>query len=431
MGLSLAFHIGFTAVGIGLPLMLFFAEGLALRTGNEAYRIMAQRWTRVAAVLFAVGAVSGTILSFEFGLLWSPFMEQWGEVFGFPFALEGFAFFTEAIFLGIYVYGRNKLSPRAIWLVTIPIAVSAALSAFFVISANAWMNQPQGFDLVNGEITNVRPLEAMFNPATPFQAVHGTLASYVATGFALAGIYAIAMLRGDRSDYNRRALILSLAVGAVTIPLQIFTGDLSAKFVAENQPIKFAAMEGQFETERGAPLRIGGIPDPDSGETKYAIEIPKLGSFLAFADFNAEVKGLNDFPEDERPDPIRTHISFQIMVASGFAMLFVGCGFFALAALKRGYVLTKPVLLAVAAMLPLGFIAIETGWFVTEFGRQPWIVWHIMRVEDAATPQEGVVWLLFAFSLVYVALTIALILLLLMPRLTARLPRPFGGSNVG
>lgn len=431
MGLSLAFHIGFTAVGIGLPLMLCLAEGLALRTGNELYRTMAATWTRVAAVLFAIGAVSGTILSFEFGLLWSPFMENWGEVFGFPFVLEGFAFFTEAIFLGIYMFGKNRLSHRARWLVTIPIVVSSAASAFFVISANAWMNQPAGFDIVDGKLANVDVVDAIFNKAMPFQVFHGTMASYVATGFALAGIYALAMLRGDRSEYNRRALVLAMAVGAITIPIQIVSGDLSAKFVAENQPVKFAAMEGQFETERGAPLRIGGFPNPKTGETPYAIEVPKLGSFLAFADFDAEVKGLNEFPPDERPNPRLVHVPFQIMVATGFFMLFVGPGFFALAAVKRGFVLSKWVLRAVAVCLPLGFIAIETGWFVTEFGRQPWIVWQLMRVEDAATPQDGVVLLLVVFSLVYLALTAALILLLLMPDMLRRRLPGMRGAHAG
>ena len=423
MGMSLAFHICFTALGIGLPLFLFLAEGLALRTGNQDYRGMARRWTRVAAVLFAIGAVSGTILSFEFGLLWSPFMAKWGEVFGFPFALEGFAFFTEAIFLAIYMFGRERLSARAHWLVTIPIVISSAASAFFVISANAWMNQPDGFDLVDGMITNVRPLDAMFNSAFPYEFVHGTMASYVATGFALAGVYALAMLRGDRSDYNRRALVLALAVGAVAIPLQIASGDFSARFVAEKQPEKFAAMEGQYETETGAPLRIGGWPDPTSGETKFAIEIPKFGSFLAFRDFGAEVRGLNSFPPDERPDARKVHVPFQVMVASGFYMLFVAGVFFAIALFRRVLPLGKTMLLLVASTLPLGFVAIEAGWFVTEFGRQPWIIWHVMRVSEAATPQEGVVLLLVAFGVVYVALTAGLVLLLLVPDVLSRVGR--------
>ncbi len=415
MGLSLAFHICFTALGIGLPLMLFLAEALSLRTGNADYREMARRWTRVAAVLFAIGAVSGTILSFEFGLLWSPFMAKWGEVFGFPFALEGFAFFTEAIFLAIYMFGQHRLSPRARWLVTIPIILSSAASALFVISANAWMNQPQGFTIVEGLITDAQPLKAMLNPAFPYEVFHGTLAAYVATGFALAGVYALAMLRGDHSDYNRRALILALAVGAIAVPVQIVSGDLSARFLAHNQPEKFAAMEGQFETEKGAPLRIGGWPDVDAGETKYAIEIPKLGSFLAFEDLDAEVRGLNSFAKDDRPDPRKVHIPFQVMVASGFYMLTIGFGFFAIMKVRRRLMLSKPVLLAVASTLPLGFVALEAGWFVTEFGRQPWIIWHVMRVSEAATPQSGVEVLLVAFGLVYVALTAGLVLLLLLP----------------
>ena len=430
MGLSLAFHIAFTAIGIGLPLLLFLAEGMALRTGNDDYREMARRWTRVAAVLFAIGAVSGTILSFEFGLLWSPFMEQWGEVFGFPFALEGFAFFTEAIFLGIYMFGWNKLSRRAHWLVTIPIMISSAASAVFVISANAWMNQPDGFELVDGKLMNVDLLDAMFNAAMPYEVFHGTMASYVATGFAFAGFYAIALLRGDRSNYNRRALGLAMAVAAVAIPLQIVSGDFSARFLAENQPAKFAAMEGQYETEAGAPLRIGGIPNPAKRTTEFAIEVPKLGSYLAYRDFDAEVLGLDAFPRDEQPDARLVHIPFQIMVATGFFMLFVAMTFYGLRLLKRQYPLGRKMLLLIASTLPMGFVAIEMGWFVTEFGRQPWILWQIMRVDEAATPQEGVVFLLVAFSLVYVVLTAGLLLLLLMPDVIQRARRTIGGQSV-
>ncbi len=430
MGLSLAFHIAFTAIGIGLPFLLFLAEGISLHTGNDTYREMARNWTRVAAVLFAIGAVSGTILSFEFGLLWSPFMERWGEVFGFPFALEGFAFFTEAIFLGIYMFGWNRLSRRTHWLVTIPIMISSAISAVFVISANAWMNQPDGFDLVDGKIANVHVLDAMFNAAMPYEVFHGTMASYVATGFAFAGFYAIAMLRGHFSDYNRRALLLTLAVGGIAIPLQIVSGDFSARFVAENQPVKFAAMEGQYQTEKGAPLRIGGIPNPSSRTTDYAIEIPKMGSFLAYRNFNAEVKGLDAFPRDEQPDARLVHLPFQVMVGLGFFMLFVAAVFFGWRVLKRGFSYGRNMLLLVASTLPMGFLAIEAGWFVTEFGRQPWIVFQIMRVDEAATPQEGVVVLLIVFSMVYVALTIGLLLLLLLPDLVQRMRRPFGVPGV-
>lgn len=412
MGLSLAFHICFSAIGIGMPLMLLIAEGMHLRTGNTMYREMARRWTRVVAVLFAIGAVSGTILSFEFGLLWAPWMEISGGVIGFVFALEGFAFFTEAIFLGIYVFGWERLSPRAHWLCTIPITVSAALSAFFVISANSWMNQPRGFDLVDGRVTNVDPIAAMFNPATPYEASHGTIASYVATGFVVAGIYAIAMLRGDRSEYNKRALVMAMAVAAIATPLQIVTGDLSARFLAHNQPEKFAAMEGQFQTERGAPLRIGGFVDVGDRKTRYAIEIPKGLSFLGYEDFNAEVRGLDSFPRDEIPDARKVHYPFQVMVATGFFMLGVGTLFFAWAAFKRRIDTGRWLLLLVALATPLGFVAIEAGWFVTEFGRQPWIIWHTMLTRDGATPREGVQVLLIIFGLAYIALTAGLAMLL-------------------
>ncbi|MHB8376549.1 MAG: cytochrome ubiquinol oxidase subunit I [Dehalococcoidia bacterium] len=416
MGMSLAFHISFTAVGIGLPFMLFLAEGIALRTGNRMYREMAKRWTRVAAVLFAVGAVSGTILSFEFGLLWPTFMDFSGAIIGLPFALEGFAFFTEAIFLGIYIYGWERLSPRAHWLCTIPMMVSAAASALFVISANAWMNQPAGFEIVNGKAVNVDPLAAIFNRAMPYEVTHGTLASYVATGFAVAGVYAVAMLRGQRSEYNKRALVLALAVAAVFTPLQIASGDLSARFLAHSQPEKFAAMEGQFKTERGAPLRIGGFPDPDARETKYAIEIPRLTSILAFENPDATVRGLDSFPQDAIPNIRLVHYPFQVMVASGFFMLFVVTWFFGVAWWRKRIDPGRWLLRALVFAAPLGFVAIEAGWFVTEFGRQPWIIWHLMRTDQAATPREGIGILLLLFFLVYVALTAGLALLLLRPR---------------
>jgi len=413
MGMSLSFHIAFTAIAIGMPLLLFIVEGIGLRTGDDLYRQIARRWTRVVAVLFAVGAVSGTILSFEFGLLWPTFMDFSGGIIGIPFALEGFAFFIEAIFLGIYIYGWERLSPRAHWLCTIPIAVSASASAFFVITANSWMNQPRGFEVIDGRAVNVNPWAAMFNPATPYEVSHGMMSAYVATGFAVAGVYALAMLRGDRSRYNRRAIVIALSVAAVFTPLQIASGDLSARFLAHNQPEKFAAMEGQFQTERGAPLRIGGFPDVGAETTRYAIEIPKLGSFLAFERFNAEVRGLTSFPPNERPDPRLVHYPFQVMVASGFTMLFVAAWFFAMSWKTRAIAPGRLLLLALVGVAPLGLVAIEAGWFVTEFGRQPWIIYHLMRTDQAATPREGIGYLLLLFFLIYVALSIGLAIVLL------------------
>jgi cytochrome d ubiquinol oxidase subunit I len=301
----------------------------------------------------------------------------------------------------------------------VPLVVSSALSAFFVISTNGWMNQPRGFEVVDGKAINVEPWAAMFNPAMPYEVAHGTIASYVVTGFAVAGIYAVAMLRGDRSAYVRKALILGLAVAAVATPLQIVSGDLSARFLAHNQPEKFAAMEGQFETERGAPLRIGGVPDPDAVKTRYAIEIPKLASFLAFEDFDAEITGLDSFPDDDVPDVRITHSSFQIMFAIGTFLLIVAAWFWGLAIWKKRVDPGRLLLLAIVAAAPLGFVALEAGWFVTEFGRQPWIIYHLMRTSDAATPRDGIFFVFLLFLAVYVALAAGLGLLLL---------RGYGGS---
>jgi cytochrome d ubiquinol oxidase subunit I len=412
MGASLGFHIIFSTIAIGLPLFFLIAEGIAWRTGDETYRDLARGWGKVAAVLFAVGAVSGTILSFELGLLWPVWMDFSGAIIGLPFTLEGFAFFTEAIFLALYIYAWDRLSPRLLVFSTFMVAISAAASAFFVISVNAWMNQPAGFEMADGRVVSIDPIKAIFNPAMPYEVTHGTLSAYVATSFGIAGIYAIKMLRGDRSHRVRKALKLSMAIAMITIPLQIISGDLSARFLAHNQPVKFAAMEAQFETERGAPLRIGGIVDLEERKTRYAIEIPKLLSFLAYEDFNAEVRGLNDFPQDELPPVPIVHYSFQVMLAIGFALLFVGIWFWAQVWRRKEINPDKAQLLAIAATLPLGFIAIEAGWFVTEFGRQPWIIWHIMRTNEGVTPREGIFVVFIAFVLVYLAISAGLLLLL-------------------
>ena len=425
MGMALGFHIVFATIGIGLPLLLFAAEGLFLRTGKEMYRLMAKRWAIVTAVLFAVGAVSGTILEFSFGLLWPAWMDFSGGIIGLPFFLEGFAFFIEAIFLGLYIYGWNKFSPRVHWLITIPVVVAALASAFFIISANAWMNQPAGFDLVNGEVVNVNPTDAMLRPAAlPYEFIHGALAAYVAMGLAIGGIYAFAMLRGDRSDYNKKAPMLGLGLAAVFAPLQVVTGDLSARHLAHRQPEKFAAMEGQYATEKGAPLRIGGIPFPNDHETKFAIEIPKLASFLAFEDFNAEIKGYDSFPPDEVPNIFLAHFPFQIMVALGFTFVGVSALFWGHAWWKKRIDPPRLLLALLVAVGALGFVAIEAGWFVTEFGRQPWVIYHIMKTSGGATSRDGIWVLLIVFGFVYMALTAGMAgVLLLQQRGRTQTPR--------
>jgi len=412
MGSSLAFHIIFAALGMGLPVLLVISEGLWLKTKNPIYLALARRWSKALAVLFAVGAVSGTVLSFELGLLWPEFMKFAGGIIGMPFSAEGFAFFIEAIFLGLYLYGWNRLSPLAHWLCGLPIAISGAFSAIFVISANAWMNSPSGFNVVDGKVVDVNPLKAMLNGAWFQQALHMTLAAYVATGFAVAGLYAIGMLRGHRDAYHRAGLAIAIGLGGVMIPLQIISGDISARWVAENQPVKFAALEGQFKTEAGAPLTLGGYPDPAARETKYALEIPNLLSLIAYRDPHATIQGLDAWPLADQPDPRPVHFAFDMMVSLGMTMLFIG-GWYWLRAWKRRHVgerwrppLSKPLLWALAIATPLGFLAIECGWTVTEVGRQPWIIYGFMRTADAVTAVPNQFVSLGGFTLVYVILAI-------------------------
>jgi cytochrome d ubiquinol oxidase subunit I len=412
MAMSLAFHIIFAAVGIGMPLLMVIAEGLWLRTREEVYLTLAQRWAKGAAILFAVGAVSGTVLSFELGLLWPGFMRYAGAIIGMPFSLEGFAFFTEAIFLGIYLYGWQRVSPRIHWLAGLLVAVSGALSGIFVVAANAWMNSPTGFRLENGVPVDIDPIAAMFNPNWFQQMLHMTIAAYLATAAAVAGIHAFMLLRGHDHTFHRRALAIALVVLSITAVLQPISGDHSAKIVAQTQPAKLAALEGQFATERCAPPRIGGLPDPEAGATHYAVEIPCGLSFLAHGDLQAEVKGLNAFPPDERPNAAIVHLAFQVMVGSGMALLAVGLWAALLAWRKRGLPDNLWLLRALVAVGPLGFIAIEAGWIVTEVGRQPWVIYGLVRTADAVTPMPGLVVPFITFTLLYIFLAVIVVVLL-------------------
>ena len=279
MAMSLAFHIIFAALGIGMPLLMAVAEGMYLRTRQPVYLDLSKRWARGTAILFAVGAVSGTVLSFELGLLWPKFMEQAGAIIGMPFSLEGFAFFTEAIFLGVYLYGWNRVSPFAHWLSGVLVAVSGIFSGIFVVTANAWMNAPAGFKMVDGKITDIDPIAAMLNPASFHEVLHMTLAAFVATGFLVAAVHAFFLLRDRSNLFHRSALGIALALACVSIPLQILSGDVSARAVARLQPAKLAAMEAHYRTQTGAPLLIGGIPNDDAMKTDYAIAIPRGLSF--------------------------------------------------------------------------------------------------------------------------------------------------------
>jgi cytochrome d ubiquinol oxidase subunit I len=412
MAMSLAFHILFAAVGIGMPLLMVIAEGLHLRTGNRTYLTLAKRWAKGTAILFAVGAVSGTVLSFELGLLWPGFMEYAGAIIGMPFSLEGFAFFTEAIFLGIYLYGWDRVPPLAHWGSGLMVALSGMMSGIFVVTANAWMNTPTGFDIVDGTVTNIDPVAAMLNPSALQQVIHMTLAAYIATALIVAAVHAYYLLQDRTSDFHRRAFGLALAVAMVCIPLQLVSGDYSAKTVADTQPAKFAAMEGHYETQAGAPLIIGGIPDDEAMETAYAIKIPGFLSFLAEWDFSAKVTGLEDIPRDEWPNTRIVHWAFDLMVTCGMLMmglaLWGGWQWW-----RSGRIPTGPWLLrAAVAAGPLGFIAIEAGWVVTEVGRQPWIIYDVMRTKEAVTPMEGLVVPFATFTGLYVVLSVLVLFLL-------------------
>lgn len=418
MAFTLGFHIVLACLGVGLPVLMLAAEWRFLQTGDKLWRTLARRWSKAFAVLFAVGAVSGTVLSFELGLLWPEFMGQWGAVVGMPFTMEGFAFFIEAIFAGIYLYGWDKLPAKVHWLTGFPVAISGFFSAFFVVMANAWMNAPAGFDFVDGEPTNINPVAAMFNAASGAQATHMIVAAYLVTGFLVAAFYAIPVMN-RRGTYERRAFGLALALALPMVPVQMVVGDWSAKVVAESQPIKLAAMEAQFKTETRAPLRIGGVPNEQTRETNYAIEIPGALSFISYSDFDAEVKGLDDFPREETPPVAVVHFAFQTMVGIGGLMMIVALCTLVSLIRKRSWPESRLFYFAVFAMGPLSVLAMEAGWVVTEVGRQPWIVQGFMRTEEAVTSAPGL-WNVLAVTLgIYAVVGIATITVL---RQLARVP---------
>jgi len=412
MGMSLAFHIVFAVIGIGVPALMVVSEGLWLRTGDATYLTLTRHWARGTAILFAVGAVSGTVLSFELGLLWPTFMAYAGAIIGMPFSLEGFAFFTEAIFLGIHLYGWDRVRPLAHWFAGVVVAGSGLASAVFVVTANAWMNAPAGFTLVDGRPTNIDPIAAMLNPAALQQVVHMVVAAYVATGFGVAGVHAYFLLRDRESRFHRRAFAIALTMGAVAIPVQVVSGDFIARMVAMRQPAKFAAMEGHFRTEAGAALTIGGWPEPETMETRFAIHIPYGLSLLAHHDANAVVVGLDRIPRNDWPDVRAVHLGFQVMVGTGTALLGLAAWAAWLAWRYRRAPDAAWFLRACVVATPFGFIAIEAGWVVTEMGRQPWIIYGLMRTADAVTPMPGLAVPFAVFTGVYVVLSVILVVLL-------------------
>ncbi|BBE20149.1 cytochrome bd2, subunit I [Aquipluma nitroreducens] len=418
MTVSFVFHIVFACIGMTMPWLMFVAELKWIKTGSKVYLDLSKAWARGVAIFFAVGAVSGTVLSFELGLLWPKFMEHAGAIIGMPFSWEGTAFFLEAIALGVFLYGRDRVNKRVHLFSGILVGIAGVVSGIFVIAANAWMNSPSGFDWVNGQAINIDPVKAMFNKAWFQQALHMTIAAFASTSFAVAGVHAFMLLRHKGNEFHRGAIQIALLFGAVAAILQPISGDISAKNVAKLQPAKFAAMESLFKTSEPAALVIGGIPDEEKEEVKYGIHIPHLLSFLAHGDPNAEVEGLDKTSKENWPPVAIVHFAFQIMIFMGVLMMGTGI-LFLIFNFKWKENLNKRWWLKLLVWLtPVGFIAVEAGWIVTEVGRQPWIIYGIMKTKDAVTPMPGVQYPFFLITLIYLALTF-LVFILMRRQITA------------
>jgi cytochrome bd ubiquinol oxidase subunit I len=416
--LSFAAHIPLVCFGIAFPALVVFAEWLYLRTGNPLYKTLAKRWSKVMIALFAVGVVTGTILSFELGLLWPNFMATFGEVFGLAFALEGFSFFVEAIFIAIYVYGWDRLSPRAHFLSGLPILVAGLSGSLFVISVNGWMNHPSGFELREGRAVDVQPFDALFaNDFFWHEVVHMYLAAYLVAGFLTASVYAWGWLRGRRGAYERIALVIPLTVAALAAPAQIIVGDWAAREVAQEQPVKLAALEGLHHTTRGAPIHLLGWYDGE--DVEYGIRVPRLLSLLAFHDPDAEVQGLDEAPQDERPPVNVVRFAFQTMVAIGVGLALVGALYLLVWLQRRRLPRSKWFYRAVVLAGPLSLVALICGWVTTEVGRQPWVVYEVMRTSEAVTGADGIPVGYTALALVYLGLAGAVVWIL---RRLARAP---------
>jgi cytochrome d ubiquinol oxidase subunit I len=406
MAFTLGFHIVLACFGVAFPAMMLIAEYRGRRHSDEDALRLAQRWSKVVAVLFAVGAVSGTVLSFEFGLLWPEMMNRFGDAFGIAFAIEGIFFFLEAIFIAIYIYGWKRLPGWAHFWSGIPIVISGIGGALSVIAANAWMNTPAGFTLgPDGRVDTVEPLDVLFNTSTLHEFVHMWIAAYMVAGFLAASVYAVAMLRGRRDRYHRLGFLIPFTVAAIAAPIQVVVGDFVARDVFDDQPAKFAAMECVYDTGPDQTEYIGGICT--DGEVKYGIGLPGVDSLLAGFSTDTVVTGLNDIPADERPPtPTMIHLAFDAMVGIGFALMALAIWFAVVWWRRRELPATPWFLRAGAVAGVASVIALESGWIVTEVGRQPWIVVGFMRVEEAVTPAQGI-WWVFAFTLIlYVGLAV-------------------------
>ena len=422
MAMSLGFHIIFAIIGMAMPLLMVIAEWRWLKTGREVYLTIAKRWAKGTAIFFAIGAVTGTVLSFQLGLLWPKFMEWAGPIIGLAFSIEGFAFFTEAIFLGIYLYGWRKVGPRAHLAAGGVVAMSGIVSGVVVVMANGWMNTPRGFSIINGVPSQIDPIAALLNPSGLLQAPHMILAAFAATGFAVAGIHAFLLLRHPDNVFHQGAFKIALAVGCVSALLQPLSGDILAKRVAEFQPLKLAVFEGQVHTEQGAPFRLGGIWNEEKEAFDFTFEIPYVLSLMLHLDPNAEVQGFQDFPKENWPPIGVVRTAFQIMVGIGFIMMFLSL-WAAWLFYKGNLLRSRNFLKSMVLATPLGFLATEVGWVATEVGRQPWVVVGHIKTAEAVTPMEGLTVPLMFFAALYTFL--AYIVAWLMLRHVSASPKQF------
>jgi cytochrome d ubiquinol oxidase subunit I len=411
MAFTLGFHIILASIGVAFPAIMLIANYRGLKRDDADALLLARRWSKVVAVTFAVGAVTGTVLSFEFGLLWPAFTGRFGKVFGVLFAMEGIFFFLEAIFIAIYIFGWKRLKPWAHFWAGVPVVISGLGGAFSVVAVNSWMNQPQGFSPTSGDVTSVDVWKVIFNPAVPYEVPHMILAAYLVTGFLVASVYAVGMLRGRRDHYHRLGLLIPLTVACIATPLQFAVGDSAARAIAKDQPIKFAAMECVQKTSTDVTEYILGRCT--STGVKGGIGIPGLDSFLVGWSTSTRVTGLDTVPPDDRP-PANTmlHWAFDTMVGICTMMIALGLWFGFVWWRRRDIPQTKWFLRAVAVSGVAGVVALECGWIVTEVGRQPWIVNGVMRTKDAVTDADGI-WVTFILVLLlYVALGTMLVLTL-------------------
>jgi cytochrome d ubiquinol oxidase subunit I len=402
MAFTLAFHIVLSCIGVALPAIILTANWLGLKRDDEDAMRLARRWSKAMAVTFAVGAVTGTVLSFEFGLLWPRFMERFGDAFGIAFAIEGIFFFTEAIFLAIYIYGWKRLSGWAHFWSGVPMVITGIGGAFSVVTANAWMNQPQGFTLnAAGEVVETEPFKILFNAAWSYEVPHMILAAYMVAGFLVASIYAVGMLKGRRDRLHKLGLLIPLTIACIATPIQLFVGDTAAREVADHQPAKFAGFECIQETGTHQTEYLGGVCTDDG--VKGAIGIPDLDSFLVGFSADTKVTGLNNIPADERP-PANTllHLAFDAMVGIGTALLGLGAWLGFVWWRRRDIPHTRWFLRAVTVSGAGAILALWFGWIVTEVGRQPWIVQGYMRTSEAVTEAKGI-WFAFAGVLILYA----------------------------